>query len=215
MPNSKDIENVVSRIDFTNLCGGNDFAALTNGYDRKKINELVWSIEDYTDRKFLINAITISKKIEECNQNDCIQYLNLLAEGNELQENYRQEKTKLKIEPSASVKDSKGYNTTESAVLMYFLNDQHSVNTTEVGEKNCLQKNAQTAYSKTFGWSEKSYEGKINPDFTDPAVRKAMEKIANDYKDINPKMVEEIRHQYNEYEDDFYEKHPEKLKKIG
>lgn len=209
------------RIDFANLCGGNDFAALTNNYNRQKIVELIDSIDNYIDKKYVTDAIRITKKIEVCPDDDDDEYFKLLQERNELQNKYVEEKTKSinGIEATAKPQEDKqlhqkhkGYNTTESAVLMYFLNDQHSVNTTNNGEKNCLQKNAQKAYSKTFGWAEKSYEGKINLDFTDPAVRTAMEKVANDYKDVNPKMVEEIWHQYNEYEEDFYKKYPQKIK---
>lgn len=202
-------------IDFENLCGGNDYAALTENYNRKKIDELISSVESYVDRKYVIEAIRISKKIDKCPEEDDDLYFALLAQRNDLQNKYLDEKRKENPHVQKVLdKTAKGYNTTESAVLMYFLNDKYGVNTTNNGEKNCLQKKAQETYSKVFGWSERSYEGKINIDFTDPAVRTAMEKIANDFKDINPAMVDEIWHQYDEYQDDFYMKHPEKHKKI-
>lgn len=202
------------QIDFENLCGGNDYAALTDNYNRKKIEELISSVDSYVDRKYIIEAIRISKKIDKCPEEDDDQYFELLAQRNDLQNKYLDEKRKENPHDQQVDKKVKSYNTTESAVLMYFLNDKYGVNTTNNGEKNCLQKKAQETYSKVFGWSARSYEGKINLDFTDPAVRNAMEKITQDFKDINPVMVAEIWHQYDEYQEDFYKKHPEKLKKI-
>lgn len=214
MQSSKIIESQNCRIDFSNLCGGNDYAALTDGYNRKKIDELISSVDNYIDRKYLIESIRITKKIDRCPEDDDEQYFALLAERNDLQNKYLEERNKESAEIYKEIANKqKGYNARESAVLMYFLNDQFAVNTTNNGEKNCLQKKAQEAYSKVFGWSKKSYEGMINLDFTDPATRTAMEKVAKDFQDINPKMVKEIWHQYDEYEQDFCEKYPEKIKK--
>lgn len=218
MQSSKVIENNCSPIDFSNLCGGNDYAALTDGYNRKKITELVWSVQDDSIRVYVKNAIYIQKRLDSCPEDDDELYEKTLGEQVELQERFCKEI--LAISNNQQKLDTiekkvSGYNTTESSVLMYFLMDLNHVNTSNQGEKNCLQKNAQKAYSKTFGWKEKSYEGKINLDFTDPATRTAMEKVANDYKDVCPDMVAEIWNQYNEYEQDFYEKYPEKLKKIA
>lgn len=206
----RNVEIDSRHIDFSNLCGGNDFAALTNNYERGKINELIWSVKSNSDRVFVVKAVGLEQQIKNCPQENNQLYFELLEKQVKLQEDFENKRSITVPPPQVGTRG--GYNTTESAVLMYFLMDG-AVNTTNAGGKNCLQKNAQQAYSKTFGWQPKSYEGKINLDFTDPAVRTAMEKVANDYKDVYPDMVKEIWHQYNEYEEDFYEKHPEKIKK--
>lgn len=215
MEDSKVI-NVTSRhIDFNNLCGGNNFAILTDNYNRNSINMLIWAIKDDTDKLYATKAIFLQKKLDKCSDDDDDLYEKLLLEQVTLQKEYADEKHKHTSVPISKIEEkAKRYNSIESSVLMYFLLDAHSVNFSNSGEKNCSQKNAQKFYSQAFGWAERSYEGKVLLDFTDSSTRKAMEKVANDLKDIAPSVVKEIWHQYDEYEEDFLEKYPEKKKKI-
>lgn len=188
---------------------------LTNNYDRKSICSLIWSITDDTDRDYVVRAISLQRKLDRCAENDDDLYDELLLKQVALQKEYADEKHRQPAMPvlEETREKAKGYNCTESSVLMYFLLDAHSVNFSNAGEKNCSQKEAQKFYSKVFGLAERSYEGKVNPDFADSATRRAMEKVANDLKDIAPDVVKEIWHQYDEYEEDFIKNKSEKNRK--
>ncbi len=63
---SKVITEASCRIDYDNLCGGNDFAKLTNGYETCAISKLVWSVPDNVSRYFVNKAIFLKKKEETC-----------------------------------------------------------------------------------------------------------------------------------------------------
>lgn len=54
------------RIDYNNLCGGNDFAALTDNYSRAGIQRLIWSVPDDIVRQYVKDAIFLQKKIDKC-----------------------------------------------------------------------------------------------------------------------------------------------------
>lgn len=213
MKDGKVIQDNAPRIDFDNLCGGNDFAKLTDNFSREGIDKLIWEIEDHTDRIFATKAILLQKKLAKSPDDEDL-YDEILLKQVTLQKEYADEKRNRPSAPISETKEKiKGYNATESAVLMYFLLDACKIYFSN-GEKNCLQKNAQEFYSKVFGLAKRSYDGKIILDFTDPATRTAMEKVATDLANIAPSIKDEIWHQYGEYEDDFYKKHPEKRKKI-
>lgn len=204
--------NDTIEIHYDNLCYDNDFRSLTNNYDRCKIRDLIWSINDKELRTFVNKAIQLQQKMDN-NPNDDV-YWDLQEKQLELEKQcsaYLEKNVKHKIDISEK---SKGYNATEFSVYMYFLLDGLSVNARNVGEKTCTQSNLAKLYSKASGMAERSFEGKITLDFTKPAVRTAMEKVANDLRDICPEISKEIMHQYNEYEDDYYEKYPQKRKKL-
>ena len=217
MPNSKDIENVVSRIDFTNLCGGNDFAALTNGYDRKKINELVWDKNfDDIQRDYLHKAIYIQKKLDKCSDDDDDLYEKLLGEQIKIQKEYNDE---IRKEQQANNKLSdienktRGYSTTEWGVFFYFMCDSHHIYLKNDDNKNCDQDAAIKIIAKATGYSESSYIGKLNLNFTESATRKAMKKVATDFKELLPALSNEIMRQYEEYEEDYSQIQREKKQK--
>ncbi len=215
MRDDKVIQDNTPRIDYDNLCGGNDFASLTDNYSRVKIDALLWSVQDSTDRYFASRAIFLQKKLDKCPEDDDEQYEQITCDRVDLQKAFDDEKRKRRETQMTAIGDkAKGYNAIESSVLMYFLLDSHSVNFTNNGEKNCLQKDVKQTYSHVFGFSEKTYEDKIVLDFTDPATRKAMEKVAKDLEKIAPAVAKEILHQYNEYEDDYIDKKSKKNKSI-
>ncbi len=66
MKDGKVIQDNAPRIDFNDLCGRNDFAKLTNGYESRAIRSLVWSVQDNVLRYFLNKAIFLKKKEEAC-----------------------------------------------------------------------------------------------------------------------------------------------------
>lgn len=66
MKDGKVIQDNTCRIDFNDLCGGNDFAKLTNGYEKGAIKELVWSVSDNVLRYYVNKAIFLKKKEETC-----------------------------------------------------------------------------------------------------------------------------------------------------
>lgn len=204
--------NNTFEIHYDNLCYDNDFRSLTDNYDRKKIKDLVWSIPDKELRLYANKAIQLQQKIDKNPDND--DYWDLQTQQLELEKQcseYIEKNVKNKIDISEK---NKGYNATEFSVYMYFLLDGLSVNARNVGEKTCTQNNLAKLYSKASGMAERSFEGKIALDFTKPAVRTAMEKVANDLKEVCPEIAKEIWHQYNEFEDDFLKKHPQKRKKL-
>ncbi len=210
MKDGKVIQDNTCRIDFNNLCGGNDFATLTDHYSRKGRNELIWGIEDDTDRTYATKAMLLQKQIDNCPEDKDDLYDDLLLQQVTLQKEYSDEKRKQSSLPVTDIKEkAKRYNATESAVLMYFLLDARSIYFSH-GEKNCLQKDAQKFYSHVYGFAERSYEGKVDLNFTDPATRTAMEKVAVDLKNIAPSIAKEIWHQYDEYEEDSCKKKEKK-----
>lgn len=209
MQNGSIIEYHGHRIDLSNLCGGNDYAAITDNYNRDKINELVCSIKDDLDREYVTKAIFNARKIEKCPEEDFQAWEDLIIERNKLQKDYNLEKAKevpVNISPQLIQEKIKGYNTTESAVFIYFILDYMKIYVKNDEYKNCDQKILIPAMAKTFGFSESSFNDKLNLDFTDSATRKAMKKVANDWGEIMPQIKEEIMRQYEEYEDDFIEK---------
>lgn len=189
------------RIDFANLCGGNDFAALTNNYNRNSINDLVWSIPDDTDRIYAYKAICLQKKKDNCPETDDELYESILGNQLELQREYNKEK----ISKSNTLEQEKikGYNTTEIGVLMYFICDKMGIYMRNDDCKNCEQKDAIHAIAKAFGFSETSFIDKLNLDFADSATRKAMIKVSTDFKNFMPAVSEEIIRLHEDYEDDY------------
>lgn len=213
MQSSNIIESQGCRIDFSNLCGGNDFAALTDGYNRKKITELVWSIQDDIDRTFVYKAIFAQKKLDNCTDD---QFEQLLGEQVKIQREYSDEKTRYNLQRpdlNSISQKTKGYNTTEISVLIYFICDKMGIYMRNDDTKNCEQKAAIPPIAKAFGFSESSFTDKLNLDFADSATRKAMNKVATDFKDFMPEVSAEIMRQYNEYEDDYLEKKRKKSNK--
>lgn len=204
------------RIDFSNLCGGNDYAALTDGYNRKKITELVWSVQDDVDRTFVYKAIFAQKKLDNCPDEDDDQYEQLLGEQLKIQREYFEERSKnnhTQPDSNSISQKTKGYNTTEISVLMYFICDKMGIYMRNDDTKNCEQKVAIPPIAKAFGYSESSFTDKLNLDFADSATRKAMTRVATDFKDFLPEVCAEIMKQYNEYEEDFLEKKQKNSKK--
>lgn len=213
MQSSNIIESQGCRIDFSNLCGGNDFAALTDGYNRKKITELVWSIQDDIDRTFVYKAIFAQKKLDNCTDD---QFEQLLGEQVKIQREYSDEKTRYNLQRpdlNSISQKTKGYNTTEISVLIYFICDKMGIYMRNDDTKNCEQKVAIPPIAKAFGFSESSFTDKLNLDFADSATRKAMNKVATDFKDFMPEVSAEIMRQYNEYEDEYLEKKRKKSNK--
>lgn len=216
MQSSAVIGNNCCPIDFSNLCGGNDYAALTDGYNRKKITELVWSVQDDIDRTFVYKAIFVQKKLDNCPEDDDNQYEQLLGEQLGIQREYFEEKSKNTLKHpdlNSITQKTKGYNTTEIGVLMYFICDNMGIYMRNDDTKNCEQKVAIPPIAKAFGFSESSFTDKLNLDFADSATRKAMKKVATDFKDFMPNVAKEILRQYEEYEEDFSERQREKRKK--
>lgn len=143
MQSSKVIGNNCCPIDFSNLCGGNDYAALTDGYNRKKITELVWSVQDDIDRTFVYKAIFVQKKLDNCPEDDDNQYEQLLGEQLGIQREYFEEKSKNTLKHpdlNSITQKTKGYNTTEIGVLMYFICDNMGIYMRNDDTKNCEQK---------------------------------------------------------------------------
>ncbi len=62
---SKVITEASCRIDYDNLCGGNDFAKLTDNFSQKGIQDFIWSIPNDIVRLYVKRAVTLEKKIKD------------------------------------------------------------------------------------------------------------------------------------------------------
>lgn len=202
----KDKENIpkIECIDWDNLCNGNDFSKLTNNYDINTTSNLIWSVPDHTQRQYLLKAISLQRKRDDCKKDDPETWFAILSEQIELQKNYESltlDSIKQSNTPTV-IEKPKRYNTRQSAVLMYFICDKMGVHFCNSDNTNCTQKAVTEVLSKTFGWDVTSYNDMLNLKFSESATRKAMLTVANDYKDVLPEMSEEIMRVYDDYEDD-------------
>lgn len=213
-----DITEDSCRIDFSSLCGKNDYAMLTGGYDRKKTSALLWSIPDDDIRIFVKRAIMLRKKMDRCPDDEEFDKLEL--EQLELEKEY-QNQIKTQTDDCVTTNQAltaeieekaRGYNTTESAVFMHYVAEHFGVHVRNDDYNNCKQDVAICVFAKIFGWKESSYTGKVSIDFLDSATRRAMRKVALDVKEYIPKLYEMIMKDYDEYEDEFLDKQ-KKMKK--
>lgn len=104
MEESKVIMENSCRIDYDNLCGGNDFASLTNNYERKVITTLIWSAPNDVFRYYLKEAIFLQKKMDACKSDE--EFEELL--GQQIHLNLRFNNLKLSFENLINEKQQQG-----------------------------------------------------------------------------------------------------------
>ncbi|GEM_PF-6363521 len=215
MQSSTNLQKNNFRINLTDLCRGNDYAALTDGYNRNRIQELVWSMED-SDRTYVLRAISIQRKLDNCPEEDYEQFERLFHDQLELQTEYsdaKKRETPKIVEPQEFPLKAKGWNTLEWSVFFYYVCDKLGIFLKNDDCKNCNQQIAIEAISKATGYSPASFVDRLNIDPADSATRKAMKKVATDIKQFMPIVENEIKRDYEEYEEEFSQREREKKNK--
>ena len=202
-----DIPGTARCIDLEHLCSKNDFDCLTNHFDRKTIIELVNSINDRTDRKYVIKAIELSHKLSVCPLNDDEKFYSLLHANIDLENEYldakqaeegkprEEEVTREKLseaEEQTCEKDER-FTAGKIGYLVYFLCDDSGIHADNDDTNNINQKEVKAFLSKLTGYSSKSFNQKVIPDFNNMNTIKMLSQLAKEIEPFLPKISKDIR----------------------
>ena len=194
-------------IDMEHLCSGNDFKLITNNFDRKTIFDLCCMIRDITDRNYVIRAIDLSRQMHKCPQNDDDKYFSLLYKMNDLEKEYHEEKqmeqSKAEGENNSCKKLSKAdehcsesverFTVTKIGFFFYFVLDALGIHLDNDDTKNCKQKAVKIFLARLSGYSIKSFDQKLIPDFKNKHNQNILYNLANGIEAFLPKISENIR----------------------
>ena len=194
-------------IDMEHLCSGNDFKLITNNFDRKTIFDLCCMIRDITDRKYVIRAIDLRRQMLNCPQNDEDKYFSLLNELFDLENEYREvkqmEQSKAEGENNSCKKLSKAdehcsesverFTVSKIGYFFYFVLDALGIHLDNDDTKNCNQKAVKIFLARLSGYSIKSFNQKLIPDFKNKHDQNILYNLANEIEAFLPKISENIR----------------------
>ena len=194
-------------IDMEHLCSRNDFETITNNFDRKTIFDLCCMICDITDRKYVIRAIDLRRQMLNCPQNDEDKYFSLLNELFDLENEYREvkqmEQSKAEGENNSCKKLSKAdehcsesverFTVSKIGCFFYFVLDALGIHLDNDDTKNCKQKAVKSFLSRLSGYSIKSFDQKLIPDFKNKHTQNILYNLADEIEAFLPRISENIR----------------------